>query len=83
MSAPKQIDQDPGGYRVQEPNGTWAHRVNKPMARVMAALGAGILVWLGAAFTLEGGSPFIPFVFGVGGACVGAALTMSLKSLNW
>lgn len=78
-----QIDQDPGSYRVQASDGSWQHRVNKPMARVMAVLGAGILFWLAAAFVTEGGSPWIPFVFAFGGVCVGAALIMSFKSLNW
>lgn len=79
----KQIDQDPGDYRVQASDGSWQTRLNKPMCRVLAIMGAVFLAWLGISFVGEGGSPAIPFVFGFGGLLVGAAITLSLKSINW
>lgn len=78
-----QIDQDPGEYRVQRPDGSWTQRVNKPLCRWLSLMGAAFLAYLGVRFAAEGGNGDFPLVFGIGGFFVGALFTLSLKSLNW
>lgn len=79
----KQIDQEPGGYRVQRPDGSWTARVNKPLCRWMSIIGAGFLVWMGASFAQSGGDPLSALFFALGGFAVGALFTLSLKSIDW
>lgn len=74
----KQIDHDPGEYRVQAPDGSWQQRVNKPLCR-----------WLGIAV---GGFALIAaiapgetnaLVIALAAFASGGLITLSLKSLNW
>lgn len=72
-----QIDQDPGSYRVQKPDGTWAHRVNKPMCRWLGILVGGVTL-MGALAPGE----TIPISIAVGGFLTGCLITLSLKSID-
>lgn len=79
----KQIDQDPGSYRVQRPDGYWTQRVDRRLCRGMALLGTGLITWLGVSFVQEGGSASIVAAFSLIGAAVGGLFVLSLRSTDW
>lgn len=74
----KQIDQDPGGYRVQTENGEWIQRVNKPLCRW---LGVAAVCFAGYLAFASGGS--VPLAIAGMSFVAGGLITLSLKSLNW
>ena len=78
-----QIDQDPGSYRVQASDGSWQHRVNKPLCRWLGLAVLAFLAYSAWAFGAEGGSPMIVLFAGAMGFCAGGLITLSFKSLNW
>ena len=78
----KQIDQDPGEYRVQRPDGTWTNRVNRKLCRNLAIVGSVFLAYSAWQFGAEGGSPIIVIFPSVFGAFVGALFMLSLRSID-
>lgn len=78
-----QIDQDPGDYRIQRPDGSWTQRVNKPLCRWGAIIGIGFFTWMAIAFQQDGGSISTAVLFGAIGFLVGGLITLSLKSIDW
>ena len=74
-----QIDQGPGDYRVQRPDGSWTQRVNKPLCRGMSAGGMAF----SAMMALASPEPIYAFVALVFGFLSGALFTLSLKSIDW
>ncbi len=75
----KQIDQDPSGYRVQRPDGSWTQRVDKPLCRW---LGAFALIFSAMA-ALASPEPIYAFCTLVFGFLGGGLITLSLKSIDW
>jgi len=75
----KQIDQDPGDYRYQKPDGSWAYRVNKPLCRWLGVVGLAF----GAMSAIAPGSGSMSAV-ATGLACfaAGCLITLSLKSID-
>lgn len=79
----KQIDQDPGQYRIQRPDGSWGQRVDKPMARILAVICIILLTWLGVA-NMQDGTELMRFLpFAIVGFLIGALVTLSLRSIDW
>ncbi|UXN69904.1 hypothetical protein N8A98_22295 [Devosia neptuniae] len=79
----KQIDQDPGAYRFQKPDGSWGQRVDKRLCRWMGIGGLVVAAWFGTAYARDGGDPISALLFVVMGFVAGALITLSLKSLNF
>lgn len=79
----KEIEQDPSGYRVQRPDGSWAYRVNKPMCRWGGIVALVFCGYMGLRFWAEGGDPWIVVGPVMLAFAAGALITMSLKSLDW
>lgn len=79
----KQIDQDPGDYRVQRQDGSWTQRVNKPLCRWMGIAGMVFLAYLAWALWREGGAPEIILGTAALAFACGTLITLSLKSTDW
>lgn len=78
----KQIDQDPGDYRIQKPDGTWGYRVNRPLCRWMGIIGLGFAAFLGWKFASEGNSFTDAMLFAAVGFASGSLITMSFRSID-
>ena len=74
----KEIDQDPGEYRVQRPDGSWTQRVNKPLCRWMS-ITLGIVTVMAALAPGE----TLPIAIAFMGFLTGGLFTLSLKSIDW
>lgn len=73
-----QIDQDPGDYRVRRADGSWTTQLNKPLMRWLGILG-GAMALMAALAPGETNA----LVIGLLGFFSGAAITLSLKSIDW
>lgn len=78
----KQIDQDPGDYRVQAADGGWQQRVNRPLCRWLGIAVLAFLAYSAWSFGTEGGNPILIIFAGVMGFCAGGLITLSLKPIS-
>lgn len=78
-----QIDQDPGGYRVQASDGSWQQRVNKPLCRWLGVACLVFMAYGAFQYWTEGGNPTTVLFATMMGFFAGGLITLSLKSLNW
>lgn len=74
-----QIDQDPGEYRVQRPDGSWTQRVDARFCRRMAIAGGFIALGFSLAYSSSGGNLLDAVLFWALGAAAGALAGLSAR----
>lgn len=79
----KQIDQEPGAYRIQREDGSWTQRVDRKFCAGMAIVGIALLTWLGVAYIHDGGTAVTVVGFSGIGFLIGGLVTLSLRSIDW
>lgn len=74
----KQIDQEPGDYRVQRPDGSWTQRVDKGLCRWLSILSGSFALMAALAPGEKSALAIAVMAFLSGGL-----FTLSLKSIDW